>query len=114
MSAVAPAPPLFCPRAEAKISAVLIPAAGFLAFGDAGSVFASLPRGGPRIKSSNEFSEQYDVNLLDHPTLKAAVKASLGKLGDYPCKAGLCFKAGIIERSRLFGLLLTGQAPDAD
>ena len=28
--------------------------------------------------------------------------------------AGLCFKAGIIERSRLFGLLLTGQTPDAD
>jgi MoaA/NifB/PqqE/SkfB family radical SAM enzyme len=43
-------------------------------------------------------------NVLDHPSLKAAVRATRGKLGDYPCPNGYCFKAGIIERSRLFGM----------
>jgi hypothetical protein len=67
-----------------------------------------------RLCTPCDVSEQYGVSVLDHPTLKAAVKASLGSLGDYPCEAGHCFKAGIIERSRLFGLLLAGRTSDAE
>lgn len=52
-----------------------------------------------------DVSEQYAVNVLNHENIKRAVKASRPYLGKYPCKQGKCFKAGIIERSRLFGLL---------
>ena len=82
--------------------------------------FRCFPYGVPNIMPDGrlctpcDVSEQYDLNLLDYPTLKAAVKASQGNLGKYPCTAGYCFKAGIIERSRLFGLLLSGRTHDAD
>jgi hypothetical protein len=39
---------------------------------------------------------------------------SLEHLGDYPCVDGHCFKAGIVERSRLFGLLVSGQEGDVE
>jgi len=61
-----------------------------------------------RLCTPCDVAEQYAVNVLDHKDLKAAVKASLPQLGDYPCRAGECFKAGIVERSRLFGLLVSG------
>ncbi len=45
---------------------------------------------------------------------RSFVKASEPFLGRYPCSRGLCFKAGIVERSRLYGLLLAGEEADAD
>ena len=74
--------------------------------------FRCFPYGVPNITPDGrlctpcDVSEQYDVNVLDHKNLKEAVKASLPGLGKYPCKKGECFKAPIVERSRLFGLLL--------
>ncbi len=62
-----------------------------------------------RLCTPCDVSEQYHVNVLEHKHIKAAVKASRGMLGDYPCKSGKCFKAGILERSRLFGLLAAGK-----
>lgn len=73
--------------------------------------FRCFPYGVPNIMPDGrlctpcDVSEQYAVNVLDHPDLKAAVKASLPHLGTYPCRQGMCFKAGIVERSHLFGLL---------
>jgi len=73
--------------------------------------FRCFPYGVPNIMPDGrlctpcDVSEQYAVNVLDHEDLKAAVKASLPQLGAYPCKQGKCFKAGIVERSHLFGLL---------
>jgi len=73
--------------------------------------FRCFPYGVPNIMPDGrlctpcDVSEQYAVNVLDHPDLKGAIKASLSHLGSYPCKHGACFKAGIIERSHLFGLL---------
>ncbi len=73
--------------------------------------FRCFPYGVPNIMPDGrlctpcDVSEQYAVNVLDYPDLKAAVKASLPHLGSYPCKRGTCFKAGILERSHLFGLL---------
>jgi len=81
--------------------------------------FRCFPYGVPNIMPDGrlctpcDISGQYAVNILDHPSLKAAVKASLPYLGDYPCERGQCFKAGIVERSRLFGLLQSGGGPDA-
>ena len=81
--------------------------------------FRCFPYGVPNIMPDGrlctpcDISEQYAVNVLDHESLKAAVRASMPHLGDYPCKQGRCFKAGILERSRLFGLLAAGKAPDA-
>ncbi len=74
--------------------------------------FRCFPYGVPNIMPDGrlctpcDISEQYAVNILDHDTLKAAIKASLPYLGAYPCRQGRCFKAGILERSRLFGLLV--------
>ena len=74
--------------------------------------FRCFPYGVPNIMPDGrlctpcDVSGQYDVNVLDHEDLKAAVAASLPMLGSYPCRQGRCFKAGIMERSRLFGLLL--------
>ena len=62
-----------------------------------------LPDG--RLCTPCDVSEQYYVNVLDHENLDDAVEASLGHLGAYPCREGKCFKAGILERSRLFGIL---------
>jgi len=76
--------------------------------------FRCFPYGVPNIMPDGRLctpcdnSGQYAVNVLDHEDLKAAVKASLPYLGEYPCREGKCFKAGIIERSRLFGLLVSG------
>ncbi len=73
--------------------------------------FRCFPYGVPNIMPDGrlctpcDVSGQYAVNVLDYPDLKAAVKASLPHLGTYPCREGMCFKAGIIERSHLFGLL---------
>jgi MoaA/NifB/PqqE/SkfB family radical SAM enzyme len=80
--------------------------------------FRCFPYGVPNVMPDGrlctpcDVSEQYHLNVLDYPTLKAAVKASRGHFGNYPCAAGYCFKAGIIERSRLFGLLLSGRNKD--
>jgi len=82
--------------------------------------FRCFPYGVPNIMPDGrlctpcDISEQYAVNVLDHADLKSAVRASLPHLGDYPCKAGNCFKAGVVERSRLFGLLVSGHAGDAE
>ena len=65
-----------------------------------------LPDG--RLCTPCDVSEQYALSVLDYDSLKDAVKASYPHLGKYPCHAGGCFKAGIIERSRLFGLLASG------
>jgi tetrahydromethanopterin S-methyltransferase subunit B len=62
-----------------------------------------------RLCTPCDVSGQHAVNVLDHRSLKTAVKASRPHLGAYPCREGHCFKAGILERSRLFGLL----SPDA-
>lgn len=67
-----------------------------------------------RLCAPCDVSEQYGVNVLDHKHIKAAVRASKPFLGDYPCRFGKCFKAGIIERSRLFGLLVSGEEPAPD
>ena len=67
-----------------------------------------------RLCTPCDVSEQYAVNVLDYDNLKDAVKASLGSLGDYPCQKGYCFKAGIVERSRLFGMLAGGLSFDAE
>ena len=69
-----------------------------------------LPDG--RLCTPCDISEQYSVNLLDHTDLSSAIRASLPHLGNYPCQAGKCFKAGIIERSHLFGLLVEHRQPD--
>jgi MoaA/NifB/PqqE/SkfB family radical SAM enzyme len=72
--------------------------------------FRCFPYGVPNITPDGrlctpcDVSEQYGVAVLNYPTLKDAVRASAPYLGDYPCSKGHCFKAGIIERSRLFGL----------
>jgi MoaA/NifB/PqqE/SkfB family radical SAM enzyme len=58
-----------------------------------------------RLCTPCDISEQYALNVLDFEDLDAAVKASLGHLGSYPCRRAQCFKAGIIERSHLYGLL---------
>lgn len=63
-----------------------------------------LPDG--RLCTPCDVSGQHALNVLDHESLKAAVRASRPLLGAYPCHAGQCFKAGIVERSRLFGLLV--------
>ncbi len=62
-----------------------------------------------RLCTPCDVAGQYAVNVLDHENLKEAIKASLPFLGNYPCKTGGCYKAGIIERSRLFGLLCEGK-----
>jgi MoaA/NifB/PqqE/SkfB family radical SAM enzyme len=78
--------------------------------------FRCFPYGVPNIMPDGrlctpcDISEQYAVNILDHKDLKTAVKASYPHLGNYPCSEGKCFKSGIIERSRLFGMLLQGDA----
>lgn len=77
--------------------------------------FRCFPYGVPNIMPDGrlctpcDVSGQHAVNVLDHRSLKTAVKASRPHLGAYPCREGHCFKAGILERSRLFGLL----SPDA-
>jgi MoaA/NifB/PqqE/SkfB family radical SAM enzyme len=82
--------------------------------------FRCFPYGVPNIMPDGrlctpcDVAAQYAVNVLDHENIKDAVKASLPFLGDYPCKQGTCFKAGIIERSRLFGLLAAGLDFDSD
>ena len=74
--------------------------------------FRCFPYGVPNIMPDGrlctpcDVSGQHAVNVLDYPDLKTAIKASLPSLGAYPCKRGMCFKAGIIERSHLFGLLV--------
>ncbi len=74
--------------------------------------FRCFPYGVPNIMPDGrlctpcDVSKQCAVNLLDFPDLKAAIEASRPHLGDYPCKQGRCFKAGILERSRLFGLVV--------
>ncbi len=73
--------------------------------------FRCFPYGVPNIMPDGslctpcDVAGQYAVNVMNHENLKAAVKVSRPYLGEYPCKKGMCFKAGIIERSRLFGLL---------
>lgn len=67
-----------------------------------------------RLCTPCDVSEQYAVNVLDYASLKEAVKDPRTDLGRYPCKEGCCFKAGIIERSRLFGLLLSGRGSAAE
>jgi len=62
-----------------------------------------LPDG--RLYTPCDISGQHAVNVLDYSNLKEAIHAAKPHFGNYPCKAGHCFKAGIIERSRLFGLL---------
>lgn len=59
-----------------------------------------------RLCTPCDVSEQHAVSILDHESLKDAVRASMADLGAYPCRQGHCFKAGIVERSRLFGLLI--------
>jgi MoaA/NifB/PqqE/SkfB family radical SAM enzyme len=82
--------------------------------------FRCFPYGVPNIMPDGrlctpcDVSEQHALNLLDYPDLKAAVRASKPHLGEYPCSRGLCFKAGIVERSRLFSLLLAGKSPEDD
>lgn len=65
-----------------------------------------LPDG--RLCTPCDVSEQYAINVLDFASLKDAIQSSYPHLGKYPCPEGCCFKAGIIERSRLFGLLASG------
>ena len=73
--------------------------------------FRCFPYGVPNITPDGRLctpcdaAEQYAVSVMDHPSLKAAVRASRPHLGAYPCAKGRCFKAGIIERSRFFGIL---------
>jgi hypothetical protein len=69
-------------------------------------------RGRPADRASTpcDVSEQYAVNVLDFRDLKSAVLASLPLLGEYPCQRGCCFKAGIVERSQLFGALCQRRA----
>ena len=80
--------------------------------------FRCFPFGVPNIMPDGrlctpcDVSGQYAVSVLDHDSLKAAVRAARDHLGAYPCKRGHCFKAGIVERSRLFGLLLSGHEYD--
>ncbi|HRX84763.1 MAG TPA: radical SAM protein [Phycisphaerae bacterium] len=74
--------------------------------------FRCFPYGVPNIMPDGslctpcDVAGQYAVNVLDHESLKAALAASQSHLGAYPCREGRCFKAGIIERSRLFGALM--------
>jgi MoaA/NifB/PqqE/SkfB family radical SAM enzyme len=80
--------------------------------------FRCFPYGVPNIMPDGrlctpcDVSAQYAVNVLDYKHIKDAVRASLPFLGSYPCKQGQCFKAGIIERSRLFGLWAAGRNLD--
>lgn len=73
--------------------------------------FRCFPYGVPNIMPDGrlctpcDVSGQYAVNLLNYRDLKSALRASRPHLGDYPCRKGHCFKAGILERSRLFGLM---------
>lgn len=76
--------------------------------------FRCFPYGVPNIMPDGrlctpcDVSGQYSINVLDHDNLRAAMQASQPLLGAYPCTRGRCFKAGIMERSRLFGLLVHG------
>jgi len=78
--------------------------------------FRCFPYGVPNVTPDGrlctpcDIAGQYAVSVLDFPSLRDAVRASMPHLGAYPCKQGHCFKAGIIERSRLFGMM----APRAD
>lgn len=80
--------------------------------------FRCFPMGVPNIMPDGrlctpcDISEQYAVNVLDYPGLREAILAAQPHYGDYPCKSGRCFKAGIVERSRLFGLLVAGKTPE--
>jgi MoaA/NifB/PqqE/SkfB family radical SAM enzyme len=80
--------------------------------------FRCFPYGVPNVMPDGrlctpcDVSGQHAVNVLDHADLQAAVRASLPHLGSFPCRAGRCFKAGIVERSRLFGLLDSGGTPE--
>jgi MoaA/NifB/PqqE/SkfB family radical SAM enzyme len=82
--------------------------------------FRCFPYGVPNIMPDGrlctpcDVSSRYAVNVLDYRDIKDAVKASLPFLGNFPCKQGMCFKAGIIERSRLFGLLAAGRNRDSE
>ncbi len=82
--------------------------------------FRCFPYGVPNIMPDGrlctpcDVSGQYALNVLDHPDLKSAIRASTPFLGAYPCLSGRCFKAGILERSRLFGLLVAGEELDVD
>lgn len=73
--------------------------------------FRCFPYGVPNVMPDGrlctpcDVSGQYAVNVLDHPDLKTAIRESLPHLGKYPCRLGHCFKAGILERSRLFNIL---------
>ena len=77
--------------------------------------FRCFPYGVPNITPDGrlctpcDVSEQYAVNVLNYRNLKEALRASIPFLGKYPCKQGECFKAPIVERSRLFGLLSAGK-----
>ncbi|MFH1421142.1 MAG: radical SAM protein [Planctomycetota bacterium] len=77
--------------------------------------FRCFPMGVPNIMPDGrlctpcDVSAQYAVNVLDYASLKDAINASKPYYGKYPCKSGRCFKAGIIERSHLFGLLVSGK-----
>ncbi len=66
-----------------------------------------------RLCTPCDVSEQYAVNILDHESLKEAVRASKPFLGNYPCTEGRCFKAGIVERSLLFGAMTRHKKPGA-
>ncbi|MFC1855290.1 radical SAM protein [Thermodesulfobacteriota bacterium] len=74
--------------------------------------FRCFPYGVPNIMPDGrlctpcDVSKQYNVNVLDCKDIGEAIRKSTNALGDYPCKSGKCFKAPIVERSRLFGLLL--------
>jgi hypothetical protein len=80
--------------------------------------FRCFPYGVPNIMPDGslctpcDVSGQTAVNVLDYDALKEALLASVPHLGAYPCREGKCFKAGIVERSRLFGLLLSGEEPE--
>lgn len=73
--------------------------------------FRCFPYGIPNIMPDGrlctpcDVSGQHDLNILEFADLGSAVRASRNRLGKFPCRQGRCFKAGILERSRLFGVL---------
>lgn len=73
--------------------------------------FRCFPYGVPNIMPDGrlctpcDVAAQYSVNVLDHEDLDAALKASFPLPAGYPCREGRCFKAGIVERSLLYGFL---------